>query len=479
MDTQPARILIVDDDAEIRYSLQRVLSPEGHEITEAGSGEEGIEKAREVDPAVVLMDNRMNGMTGVEALQHLRSVVPDAMVVMMTAFGTTQTAIEAMKFGAFDYIIKPFEPSRIIELVRKAAFAHQQRSAARPAEAPGLNSDDYREGIVGSPEAMQEVLKQIGQVTASDATVLITGESGTGKELVARCICQHSHRANKPFIPVNCAAIPDNLIESELFGHEKGSFTGAMAQRIGHFERCDGGTIFLDEIGDMALPTQTKILRVLQEGEIQRVGGAAPIQVDVRLVAATNRDIEDMVAKGDFREDLYYRLNVFRIRIPSLRERPGDIPEIVDFHLQRLAKSRKIRSRRVSGEVLEILAGYRWPGNVRELENVIYRSAVVAKGEMILPGDLPSEIVGGKGGLRHPGPSSPAGENPDALFKRWYDAVRVRGDENLLEVVDRETIRLALEECEGGQAKAASLLGIGRTALRSRIDQLGLRSEAE
>ena len=257
---------------------------------------------------------------------------------------------------------------------------------------PTINSEDYKEGIVGSSPVMQDVFKIIGQVTASDVTVMITGESCTGKELVARSIWKHSHRAGKPFIAVNCAAIPDNLIESELFGHEKGSFTGATGQRLGKFELCDGGTIFLDEIGDMALATQTKILRVLQQGEIQRVGGVDTIRVDVRILAATNKHLEEMVKAKTFREDLYYRLNVVRIKMPPLRERPEDIPQIVDFCLQNLLKQRKARSSKVAPEAMSVLVRHRWPGNVRELENVIYRSAVIAQGETILLKDLPAEI---------------------------------------------------------------------------------------
>jgi DNA-binding NtrC family response regulator len=285
----------------------------------------------------------------------------------MTAFGTAQTAIEAMKYGAFDYVMKPFDPAKVLALAANALKAHADLRAVGDYR-PTINVDDYREGIVGNSPVMQEVFKTIGQVTASDVTVMITGESGTGKELVARSIWKHSHRSGKPFIAVNCAAIPDNLIESELFGHEKGSFTGATVQRIGKFELCDGGTIFLDEIGDMALATQTKILRVLQQGEIQRVGGTETLRVDVRIIAATNKDLEAMVKAKTFREDLYYRLNVVRIKMPALRERGEDIPQIVDFCVQILGKQRKTRVAKVSPEALAVLVRHRWPGNVRELE---------------------------------------------------------------------------------------------------------------
>ncbi|MCX6933878.1 MAG: sigma-54 dependent transcriptional regulator, partial [Verrucomicrobia bacterium] len=262
---KPPTILVIDDDAEIRYSLTRVLSSRRYQVTEAASGEQGIAMVKKGPwPDLVFLDVRMSGMSGIEALQHIRSVNPKQLVVLMTAFGTAQTAIEAMKYGAFDYVMKPFDPAKVLSLAENALKAHADLRAVGDYK-PTINADDYREGIVGSSPVMQDVFKVIGQVTASDVTVMITGESGTGKELVARSIWKHSHRAGKPFIAVNCAAIPDNLIESELFGHEKGSFTGATGQRLGKFELCDGGTIFLDEIGDMALATQTKILRVLQQ----------------------------------------------------------------------------------------------------------------------------------------------------------------------------------------------------------------------
>src|SRR5580698_3329547 len=394
--SKPPVILVIDDDTEIRYSLSRVLSSRKYQVTEAGSGEQGIALVKKSAPDLVFLDIRMGGINGLETLQHIRSINPKQLVVLMTAFGTAQTAIEAMKYGAFDYIMKPFDPQKVLALAENALKAHADMRAVRDYK-PTINSEDYKEGIVGSSPVMQEVFKIIGQVTASDVTVMITGESGTGKELVARSIWKHSHRANKPFIAVNCAAIPDNLIESELFGHEKGSFTGATVQRIGKFEQCDGGTIFLDEIGDMALATQTKILRVLQQGEIQRVGGTETIKVDVRILAATNKDLESIVRTKAFREDLYYRLNVVRIKMPPLRDRAGDIPQIVDFCMQNLVRQKKTRTSRVSPEAMAVLTRHSWPGNVRELENVVYRSAVVAQGDAILVKDLPPEIRGGAG----------------------------------------------------------------------------------
>ncbi len=506
-------ILVIDDDDEIRYSLKRVLAARGYTIEEAASGEEGIRMAGRVKPAVILLDNRMEGMSGLEALQHLKAEVPLGMVILMTAYGNTQTAIEAMKFGAFDYVIKPFDLKKIIELAASAMTAFEELDQSEGVYKPLLNSDDYKEGIVGTSEPMQTVFKMIGKVAASDVTVMITGESGTGKELVARALYQHSHRAEKPFIAVNCAAIPENLIESELFGHEKGSFTGATSQRTGKFELSDDGTIFLDEIGDMSLSTQTKILRAIQEGEIQRVGGSETLKVDVRMIAATNKDLEKLVEAGDFREDLYYRLNVVRIRLPALRERKEDIPQLVDFMLQRLAKDRKIRVKSFSAEARGLLVNYEWPGNVRELENVVYRSAVVAKGEAILPKDLPGDVIKAARarsadvigpaetravpGMEVPktdpvevGPVNaaagteapallgvPAEGAPLALSECWdrvYKLLREEGEAALLPRVEEAIIRRVLRETEGNQMKAAGVLGITRGTLRKRIDQYSI-----
>ncbi len=509
-------ILIVDDDSEIRYSLSRVLSSRGYQIIEAPSGELGVAAVKKSPPDLVFLDIRMSGMSGIEALQHIRSSNPKQMVILMTAFGTAQTAIEAMKYGAFDYIMKPFDPARVLALAENALKAYADIRAVGDYK-PTINSEDYKEGIVGSSAVMQDVFKIIGQVTASDVTVMVTGESGTGKELVARSIWKHSHRAAKPFIAVNCAAIPDNLIESELFGHEKGSFTGATGQRLGKFELCDGGTIFLDEIGDMALATQTKILRVLQQGEIQRVGGVETIKVDVRILAATNKNLEEMVKAKTFREDLYYRLNVVRIRMPALSDRPDDIPQIVDFCLQNLVKQKKARVSKVAPEALALLVRHNWPGNVRELENVIYRSAVIAQGDTILLKDLPQEIRDAVDAAMTSRPF-PAADVPLVVpaTSAPFDAMRTAASEGsalararsladafaaaaatpsltvegaldflhtelskeaepILERLEREMIKRVVIAVEGNILKASEKLGITRATLRKRIDELGLK----
>jgi nitrogen regulation protein NR(I) len=475
--SKPPVILVIDDDAEIRYSLSRVLSSRKYQVTEAASGEQGIALVKKSPPDLVFLDIRMGGMNGLETLQHIRSINSKQMVVLMTAFGTAQTAIEAMKFGAFDYIMKPFDPQKVLTVAETALKAHADISAVGDYK-PTINSEDYKEGIVGSSPVMQEVFKIIGQVTASDVTVMITGESGTGKELVARSIWKHSHRANKPFIAVNCAAIPDNLIESELFGHEKGSFTGATGQRIGKFEQCDGGTIFLDEIGDMALATQTKILRVLQQGDIQRVGSSEIIHVDVRIIAATNKNIEEMVRAKTFREDLYYRLNVVRIRMPALRERAEDIPPIVDYVLQTLEKNKKTRVKKVSPEALSVLTRHIWPGNVRELENVIYRSAVIAQGDTVLLKDLPQEI---RETIAEPPAAIPedspaaapvaASQGISAALDALYAELKSNHKEPILDFIEDELIQRTLKDEDGDLAKAADRLGLTKAALKKRTEK--------
>ena len=448
-------ILVVDDDTEVRYSLNRVLSSQRYTVQEAPSGEEGVAAVKRQAPDVVLLDNRMTGMTGLETLQHIRSVNPKQLVILMTAYGTAQTAIEAMKFGAFDYVVKPFDPPKLIALVESALRTQADIRSAGGVQ-PVINSEEHKEGIVGASGPMQQVFKIIGQVATSDVTVMITGESGTGKELVARSIHRHSHRGARPFVAVNCSAIPENLIESELFGHERGAFTGATAQRLGKFEVCDGGTIFLDEVGDMTPATQTKILRVLQEGEIQRVGSSETLKVNVRVIAATNKDLETLVKEKDFREDLYYRLNVVRLRLPPLRERVEDVPQIVDFFLQNLAKAKKTKARKVSPEALAILCRHNWPGNVRELENMVYRSAVIAQGDAILPKDLPEEV---RQGTEAAGPAG-----LEALFDQLHAQLKVTHPDDMLAVVKaaldaRGTVEKPAEPASAPKSKAKKPAG--------------------
>src|SRR6184192_2280161 len=352
-----SKLLLIDDEADVQYSFQRIFDSPEIELTTASSGEEGLKLIPKIRPDLVLMDVRMSGMTGLETLRRIRQIDPRLLVILMTAYGTTQTAIEAMKLGAYDYLLKPFDVPKLKEIVLGALKAARDMKQVVSYQ-PLLESEDYEQGIVGRSEAMQQVFKLIGQLAASDATALITGESGTGKELVARAIYHHSRRSERPFLAINCAAIPENLLESELFGHEKGAFTGATVQRIGKFEQCNGGTIFLDEIGDMTPATQTKILRVLQSGTFERVGGNHPIEVDVRIIAATNKPLEEAVAARQFREDLFYRLNVVRIQIAPLRERPEDIRLLVNYFLKKFAKDQQHPPKSVAASVVKTLEKY-------------------------------------------------------------------------------------------------------------------------
>src|SRR5881397_1329146 len=377
------KLLLIDDEADVQYSFRRIFDSPEIELTAASSGEEGLKLISKVKPDLVIMDVRMGGMNGLETLRRIRETNAKLPVIMMTAYGTTQMAIEAMKLGAYGYLLKPFDVPKLKQIIGAALKAARDMKQVVYYQ-PLLESEDYDLGIVGRSEAMQNVFKLIGQLAGSDATALITGESGTGKELVARAIYHHSKRSAQPFIAINCAAIPENLLESELFGHEKGAFTGASAQRIGKFEQCDHGTIFLDEIGDMTPATQTKILRVLQSGTFERVGGNQLIKVDVRVIAATNRPLEQAVASRQFREDLFYRLNVVRIDVPPLRERRTDVRLLVNYFLKKFAQHQKQASKSISPQALAALEQYSWPGNVRELENVIQRALVVAKGEVIV-----------------------------------------------------------------------------------------------
>jgi len=462
------KLLLVDDEADVRYSFERIFS-DAVDLHTAASGEEALEIIPQIQPDLVIMDIRMGGLNGIETLRKIREFDTKLPVILMTAFGTTQTAIQAMKHGAYDYLLKPFDVPKleaIVDGALKAARDMKQKVSYEPL----LESEDYDLGIIGRSAPMQEVFKTIGQLAGTNATALITGESGTGKELVARAIYHHSDRSEQPFIAVNCAAIPENLLESELFGHEKGAFTGASTQRIGKFEQCDGGTIFLDEIGDMTIPTQTKILRVLQDGIFERVGGNESVQVDVRLIAATNKPLEEAVEQKDFREDLFYRLNVVRVALPPLRDRSGDIPLLVDYFLQKFAGN---ESPAVQPEAMTLLKNHNWPGNVRELENAIRRALVMAKTGAIQPDTLPPEITQ---------PDTPvaveeSGDDLSSLAQRLFQWARANPDLRVIPAVERELIINALRETGGNQVQTAKLLGITRATLRKRIEKFNIKQE--
>jgi nitrogen regulation protein NR(I) len=481
------KLLLIDDEADVQYSFRRTFDSPEIELTTATSGEEGLKLISKLNPDLVIMDIRMGGINGLETLRRLRQLDPKQLVIMMTAYGTTQTAIEAMKLGAYDYLLKPFDVPKLKQIVQAALKAARDMRQVVSYE-PLLESEDYNQGIIGRSEPMQNVFKLIGQLAGSDATALITGESGTGKELVARAIYHHSKRSDRPFLAINCAAIPENLLESELFGHERGAFTGATTQRIGKFEQSHLGTIFLDEIGDMSLPTQTKILRVLQSGTFERVGGNQPIQVDVRIIAATNKPLEQAVRAHHFREDLFYRLNVVRIHMPPLRERREDVRLLVNYFLTKFAQGQNQPPKSVSNDVIRALEHYHWPGNVRELENVIQRAIVVAKGEAILPSDLPPAIV-------TPSPpvetspavsvaavaeAAPAPAQPSdlaSLSRALFQWARQDAKLKIIPAVERELIINALNETKGNQVQAAKLLGITRATLRKRVEKFEITQE--
>jgi nitrogen regulation protein NR(I) len=481
------RLLLIDDEPDVQYSFRRILDPAQIELATASSGEEGLQLFSKVKPDLVIMDVRMGGITGLEALRRLREVDAKVPVIMMTAYGTTQTAIEAMKLGAYDYLLKPFDVPKLRQIIASALSAARAMKQVVSYQ-PLLESEDYDVGIVGRSEAMQNVFKLIGQLAASDATALITGESGTGKELVARAIYHHSKRSQHRFLAINCAAIPENLLEAELFGHERGAFTGATAQRIGKFEQCDGGTIFLDEIGDMSLPTQTKILRVLQDGTFERVGGNQPVRVDIRIIAATNKSLERAVTAREFREDLFYRLNVVRIRVPPLRERRDDISLLVNYFLKKMAPGPGQSPKSIAAEAVTALEQHSWPGNVRELENAIQRALVVSKTGTILLQDLPPEVTAGR--VTTPSAAAPveptqtAGASTTAaetdvgsLARLLFEWARKDPSRKIIPAVERELVIRALAETQGNQVQAAKLLGMTRATLRKRVAKFHITQE--
>ena len=474
-----SKLLLIDDETDVQYSFQRIFDSPEIELTSASSGEEGLKIIPKLKPDLVLMDVRMGGITGLETLRRIRQIDSRLLVILMTAYGTTQTAIEAMKLGAYDYLLKPFDVPKLKEIVSQALKAARDMKQVVSYQ-PLLEKEDYEQGIVGRSEPMQQVFKLIGQLAVSDATALITGESGTGKELVARAIYHHSNRSEQPFLAVNCAAIPEQLLESELFGHERGAFTGASMQRIGKFEQCNAGTIFLDEIGDMTPATQTKILRVLQSGTFERVGGNTPIKVDVRLIAATNKPLEQAVAARQFREDLFYRLNVVRVHIPPLRERREDIRLLVNYFLKKFAREQQRAPKSVTAGVSKALEQYHWPGNVRELENVIRRALVVAKGDALLLGDLPGEISGQPAAGAPTVPAAPgdaAVSDVVGLARQLFHWARRDPKIRLIPTIERELVIQALKETNGNQVHAAKLLGITRATLRKRVEKFGIQRE--
>jgi len=472
------KILVVDNDEGLVHFLTRLFTKQGYDVVSCTDGVSALARLAQEPFDAVLLDYKMPGLNGLDTLAEIKQGQVKTPVIIMTAFGTTDTAIQAMKLGAYDYLLKPFdteelrritadalEVSRLMKEVVSLPNAMTRISAAA---AGGVQ-------IIGNNRKIQEVFKLIGQVAGKDVTVLITGESGTGKELVARAIYHHSQRVEKPFMAVNCAAIPETLFESELFGYERGAFTGADRPYVGKFERCHQGTLFFDEIGDMSLRTQAKVLRVLQEGEFERLGSADTIKVNVRILAATNKNLEKEVQEGRFREDLYYRLRIISVHLPPLRARLDDIPALVDYFVSRFAAEYGSSVRYVSDQTTRKLQSYNWPGNVRQLENCLRRAVVVCKGDVLLPEHIAFEGEEDRAATAAAGESTPdQQQRVDDLVREILDGVGPRAHASVIDMVERSLVTRALEQCGRNQVRAARLLGISRNTLRHRMRKYSL-----
>jgi two-component system nitrogen regulation response regulator GlnG len=485
-------LLVIDDEESVRYSFRRVFESDGVQVLTARTAAEGLGQVRERRPDVVVLDIQLPDRSGLEVFQDIKALDPRRPVIFITAHGTSETAIEAMKGGAFDYLVKPVDLERLSQLVERAFEA--SRLMHVPAMLP---AEEIGDRIVGHSPVMQEMSKAIGRIAPQDVTVLLLGESGTGKELVARALYQHSRRADRPFLVINCAAIPETLLESELFGHELGAFTGATRRRIGKFEQCDGGTILLDEIGDMAPALQAKILRVLQEQSFERLGSNETVRTNVRVLAATNRNLEKLVAEGRFRQDLYYRLKVVTIQLPPLRDRLDDVAELAHYFLFRFDRELGLDVRGFAPEALELLQQHSWPGNVRELQSEIKQAMLNASGHIILPeflsatlrrqgeireGEAPAEPrEDGSAGASHsrgavfPGEGS---SSPALDLDRFIETLLAQGEKHLhakvVEAAERILFARVLRHTHGHQAQASELLGLNRATLRTKLRARGI-----
>jgi two-component system, NtrC family, response regulator AtoC len=470
-----ADILLIDDEAPIRHAFQKAFRDADLRVRTATTAAEGIKEFTASRPDVVLLDFHLPDSKGLKLFEELKEVDSRVPVILITGHGTSELAIEAMKLGVYEYLLKPLELAELRRIVRQAI---ESSRLMRTPTLLGNEGVSTSEGDIlhGRCNAMQEVYKSIGRVACQNVTVLILGESGTGKELVARAIYQHSQRNQRPFLVINCAAIPEDLLESELFGNEKGAFTGADKQRIGKFEQCDGGTIFLDEIGDMPLSTQAKMLRLLQDQTFQRVGGSEVVKTDVRIIAATNANLEKMVQAGKFRRDLFYRLNVFTIPLPPLRERGDDVATLIEYYRNKIGKELGKGNVQVTDEAYERLKTYRWPGNVRELQSVLKQAILKMNGSVLLPDFLPSH-VGADGENVLP----ELGHDGAFSWEKFVTDRLVEGSENLhqesIELIEKYVFTRVLNHVEGNRVKAAKILGITRTSLRNKLRYLGIQVE--
>jgi len=475
MTTRPARILVADDDRAIRTVLTQALSRQGHEVRSTGHGRTLWDWIADGDGDLVITDVMMPDENGLDMVPRIRKLRPDLRVIVMSAQNTLMTAVKAAQRGAFEYLPKPFDLNELISIVDRALETPQQDEKRAATDEEG----DDRLPLIGRSAAMQEIYRALARLMNTDLTVMVTGESGTGKELVARALHEYGGRRHGPFVAINMAAIPRELIESELFGHEKGAFTGANERKVGRFEQAEGGTLFLDEIGDMPLEAQTRLLRVLQEGEYTRVGGRTPIRVNVRIVAATHRDLRKLIREGTFREDLFYRLNVVPIRLPSLRERLEDIPELVNHFLLQ-ASEEGLPRKTLSSDAMARLKAHRWPGNIRELENMVRRLTALYSHDVIGVDVIETEFS--ENSLNDAAPSTEPqslSESIERHVREYFDA----HDEDLpsaglydriLREMERPLLNITLEATRGNQVKAAEVLGLNRNTLRKKIRDLGL-----
>jgi two-component system nitrogen regulation response regulator GlnG len=460
-------LLVIDDEQHIRYSLRKVFDGDKGEVLTAATAAEGLAIIRDRRPDVVVLDLQLPDRNGLEVFQEVHAQDPKRPVIFITAHGTTDTAIEAMKGGAFDYLVKPLDLERLSQVLDRAI------EAARLMNTPAVLPDEPdTDRIVGRSKVMQEMCKLIGRIAPQDVNVLILGESGTGKELVARALYQHSRRSDRPFMPINCAAIPEALLESELFGHEAGAFTGAQRRRIGKFEQCDRGTLFFDEIGDMSLAVQVKLLRVLQEQRFERLGSNETVQTQVRVLAATNQDLGMLVEAGRFRKDLYYRLQMVAIHVPPLRERLDDVAELAHYFLFRFNHELGLDVRAFAPEALDLLQGYSWPGNVRELQGVIKQAMFKASGHLLSAEFLPDQLRG----IHVPPDAGPASSTFDlpALVDSMVRRHEPELHKKVMDAVERVLLTRVLQETHGHQAQASALLGLHRATLRQKLRALGL-----
>jgi nitrogen regulation protein NR(I) len=474
-----AKLLVIDDEPNLLYSLEKSFRSEGLEVCTANTGKRGMELVAEAHPDAVILDVRLGDACGLDVFTRIRSLDPRLPVIIITAYATTEIAIEATKRGAFEYLLKPVDIHRLRDAVREAIRLRQLSQVPAIFE-EGATADGNVDVIVGRSAAMQDVYKAIGRVAPLDVPVLITGESGTGKELVARAIYQHSKRASKPFLPINCAALPSTILESELFGHERGAFTGADRRRIGRFEQADGGTIFLDEIGDMEAGIQPKMLRLLQDQCFERLGGNETIRTDVRLIAATNRPLEDLVAGGRFRQDLFFRLNVFTIELPPLSARLDDIPVLIEHFLRIYNRAMGKNVRAVAPDAMHRLRTREWPGNVRELQSAVKYALVRASGEVIAAEALPEPTRAAASGAGFS--EENGGDTSFDLLQFVNDKLRAgEGDiyQQTYEAVDRVILDAVLRHVRGNQVQASQLLGVSRNTLRNKLRNLGMAIEKQ